>query len=281
MKLVIQIPCFNEESHLGETVRDLPRSIGGVDEIELLVVDDGSSDNTAEVARSLGATVISVSTHRGLAHAFMVGMDAGLSRGADVIVNTDADDEYRAEDIAKLVEPILDGHADMVIGARPIREIHAFSPTKKLLQLVGSWVVRKISATEVSDATSGFRALSREAALQVNVLSRYTYTLESIVQTARTRGLRVTSVPIRVNETTRPSRLVRSNWSYLWRTGSDLLRILVVYRPFRSFMLPALVLFAIATTLALRFVYYLFESGGAGHIQSLLLAAILYGSAES
>lgn len=277
MKLVIQIPCFNEESHLPNAVRDLPVSIPGVDSIAVLVVDDGSSDRTAEVARRLGADVVRVPLNRGLAYAFMTGIEASLARGASIIVNTDADNQYCGEDIRNLIAPILAGHADLVIGARPISEIGSFSPLKKALQHVGSWVVRKLSGTPVADATSGFRAISREAALHLNVFSRYTYTLETIVQAAY-HNLRVTSVPIRVNPTTRESRLIRSNLSYLWQTGSSLVRIFVVYRPFRSFMGPAILFCAIATIIALRFIYYLVESGGsAGHIQSLILAAIFYG----
>jgi glycosyltransferase involved in cell wall biosynthesis len=277
MKLCIQIPCFNEEAQLPRTIGDLPDALPGIDEIDVVVVDDGSSDRTAEVAHGLGAHVIRILVNRGLAHAFAAGVEACLTRGADVVVNTDADNQYCGEDINKLLAPILAGNADLVVGARPIAEIKSFSPGKKALQRIGSWVVRTLSGTEVSDATSGFRAMSREAALQVNVFSRYTYTLETIVQAAH-HGMRVLSVPVRVNAATRQSRLVQSNWHYLWRSGSDLLRIFVVYRPFRSFMIPAITFFAIATSIAVRFIWYLSMSdGGAGHIQSLILAAILYG----
>jgi len=277
VKIVIQIPCFNEEAHLPATVRELPRSIAGVDAIELLVVDDGSVDRTAEVARQLGANVVRIPVNRGLAYAFMTGIEASLARGAGIIVNTDADNQYCGDDIRNLVAPILAGQADLVIGARPIREVESFSPLKKALQHGGSWVVRKLSGTRVADATSGFRAMSRETALQVNVFSRYTYTLETIVQAAH-HDLRVTSVPVRVNAKTRQSRLVRSNVNYLWRTGSGLVRIFVVYRPFRSFMVPAIASFSIATIIVTRFLYYFVESAGAaGHVQSLIFAAILYG----
>ena len=277
MKLVIQIPCFNEESQLTTTVRDLPDSIPGIDSIEIVIVNDGSTDRTEEVGRELGLKVLSIPVNRGLAYAFMAGVEASLARGADIIVNTDADNQYRGGDIHALVEPILAGRADVVIGARPIAEIDSFSLLKKALQRAGSWVVGKLSSTRVADASSGFRAMNREAALQTNVFSRYTYTLETIVQSAY-RGMRVTSVPIRVNAVTRESRLVRSSRNYLWRTGSDLIRILVIYRPFRSFMLLALAFFTVATMIALRFLYYFIATdSGSGHIQSLLLAAILYG----
>lgn len=276
MKLVIQIPCFNEELYLPATVADLPCSVDGIDSIELLVVDDGSSDRTVDVARALGATVVRIPVNRGLGNAFMAGIEESLARGANIIVNTDADNQYCGEDIANLVAPILAGKAEVVIGARPIAKVASFSPQKKLLQYVGSWVVRILSGTHVADASSGFRAISREAALQANVFSRYTYTLETIVQAAQ-RGLRIASVPIRVNAPTRASRLAPSNISYLWRAGSGLIRIFVVYRPFRFFMVPAITLFAAATIIAVRFLYYFFQSaGGAGHVQSLIFAAILY-----
>ena len=276
MKVCIQIPCYNEEEHLGQTARDLPQYLSGIDAIEVVVIDDGSVDRTAAVARTSGAHVVTIPVNRGLANAFVTGIHACLARGADIIVSTDADNQYCGSDVARLVVPILSGDADLVIGARPIAEIDSFSPLKKLLQHVGSWVIRMLTGTMVADATSGFRAMSRDTALQVNVFSRYTYTLETIVQAAN-RGLRIASVPIGVNATARRSRLVRSNLNYLWRTGSDLIRVFVVYRPFRSFMVPALVLFIIATGIALRFLYYLFESDGVGHVQSLILAAILYG----
>ena len=255
MKLVIQIPCFNEESHLPATLADLPKSLSGISAVEVLIIDDGSSDRTGEVARELGATVVRIPRNRGLANAFMVGIETSLAMGADVIVNTDADNQYRGADIGRLVAPVLAGSADLVIGARPIASMAAFSPLKKLLQRLGSWVVRLVSRTSVADASSGFRAMSRDAALQTGIFSRYTYTLESIVQAAQ-RGLRVASVPVGVNAVLRRSRLAASDASYLWQAGSGLLRILVVYRPFRSFMLPATVLFAVATLIGLRFLYY-------------------------
>ena len=281
MRLVIQIPCLDEEESLPTTLRDLPTTLPGFDAIETVVVDDGSGDRTAEIAERLGAHVVKVPRTRGLAHAFMAGIETSLARGADVIVNTDADNQYAGEDIAKLVEPILRGEADVVIGARPIRTIESFSASKRLLQRLGSWTVRKLSGTQVLDATSGFRAFSREAALRLNVFSRYTYTLETIVQAAQ-RNLRVISVPVRVNPVLRSSRLVRSNLDYVWRNGSALLRMSVVYRPFRFFMIPAIAAFALATAIGLRFIWYFLASEGvAGHLQSLILAAILYGVSAS
>jgi glycosyltransferase involved in cell wall biosynthesis len=277
MKLVIQIPAFNEADHLPETLAALPKSLPGIDDILVLVIDDGSTDGTASVASRLGAEVLRLPSNRGLAHAFMSGIDASLALGADVIVNTDADNQYRGDSIEALIRPVLAGVADFVVGARPIEEIAAFSPVKKFLQRFGSWVVRSVSGAPVADVTSGFRALNREAALQINVFSRYTYTLETIVHAAQ-RRMRIASVPVAVNLPTRKSRLVRSNANYVWRTGSALARILVVYRPFRSFMIPALGLFGIASLIAIRFVvYFIVNHGAAGHTQSLILSAILFG----
>ena len=276
MKLVIQIPCFNEESHLPATLADLPSSLPGIDSIEVLVVDDGSTDATSEVARQRSASVVRIARNRGLANAFVVGLETSLAMGADVIVNTDADNQYRGADIGRVVAPVLAGSADLAIGARPIASMDAFSPLKKMLQRLGSWVVRLVSGTSVVDASSGFRAMSRDAALQTSIFSRYTYTLESIVQAAQ-RGLRVVSVPVGVNAVLRRSRLVASDASYLWQAGGGLLRILVVYRPFRSFMLPAMLLFVVATVIGLRFLYYFAADDGGGHVQSLIFAAILYG----
>lgn len=279
MKLVIQIPCLDEAATLAATIRALPASVDGFDVVELVIIDDGSSDATAAIAAELGAHVLRLPATQGLARAFGAGITASLERGADVIVNTDGDNQYRGADVIPLVAPILRGEADMVIGARPIATITAFSPTKKLLQRVGSRVVRWLTGTEVADAASGFRAFSRETALGLNVFSSFTYTLETIVQAAQ-RGLRVVSLPVQVNTVERPSRLARGTFGYLWHTGTGLLRILVVYRPFRSFMLPALVLYVTGIAIGVRFVWKFVESGGAaGHVQSLILAAILFGLA--
>jgi len=282
VKLVIQIPCLNEETTLPATIRDLPREMTGFDAVEIVVIDDGSRDRTATVAGRAGAHVVRIPATRGLAYAFAVGIDTCLSRGADIIVNTDGDNQYVGEDIAALVAPILLGEADVVVGARPISTIASFSTGKKLLQRLGSWTVGKLSGTTVVDATSGFRAFSREAALRLNVFSRYTYTLETIVQAGQ-RGLRIASVPIRVNAVSRESRLVRSSFDYVLRTSGALLRMSIVYRPFRFFMIPALLAFAVATAICVRFLWYFVTSDGSasGHVQSLMLAGILFGASAA
>ena len=282
MKLVIQIPCLDEEVTLPATLRDLPHVLNGLDAVEIVVIDDGSKDRTSEVAGKAGAHVVRIPGTRGLAHAFMVGIDTCLARGADIIVNTDGDNQYVGEDVAALVAPILSGDADVVIGARPITTIASFSTSKKVLQHLGSWAVRRLSGTTVADATSGFRAFSREAALRLNVFSRYTYTLETIVQAGQ-RGLRIASVPVRVNSVSRQSRLVRNSFDYILRTGGALLRMSVVYRPFRFFMIPSLLMFAAASAIGLRFLWYFVASEGAvsGHVQSLILAGILFATSAA
>jgi glycosyltransferase involved in cell wall biosynthesis len=275
MKLIIQIPCFNEEESLPVAVASLPKSIPGVDVIEYLIIDDGSRDRTREVARSLGVHhIVGFPTNQGLARAFMLGIRSCLERGADIIVNTDADDQYNADDIPKLIEPILQGRAEFVVGERPIATIEHFSPIKKLLQKIGSSVVAGISATTIKDAPSGFRAFSRGAAARLNVFSSYTYTLETIIQAGQ-KNMGVVSVPIRVNRDLRPSRLVRSIPSYVARSVGTMLRIIVVYRPFRLFATIAAVTFLAGVTLGLRFLYYYFTDGGDGHVQSVVLAATL------
>jgi glycosyltransferase involved in cell wall biosynthesis len=276
MKLVIQIPCFNEEKHLPVTLADLPRSIPGVDVIEVLVIDDGSSDRTVEVAREHGVQhVVSFPKNRGLARAFTAGIEACLRAGADIIVNTDADNQYVGADIEKLVQPILANEADMVVGARPIMEIEHFSPIKKALQRLGSWAVRAASGTTVQDAPSGFRAISRSAATQLKVFSDYTYTLETIIQAGR-KGLTVVSVPIRTNGDLRPSRLVRSIPAYVRRSLVTIVRIFITYRPFRFLFSLGAVSFAAGFLVGVRFlVAFVTSDGVAGHTQSLILAAVL------
>lgn len=275
MKLIIQIPCFNEAETLPIALAELPRSIPGVDVIEYLVIDDGCSDDTVAVALSHGVHhVVGFRSNKGLARAFMLGIEACLERGADIIVNTDADNQYNAADIELLVRPILDEKADLVIGARPIAQIRHFSPLKKLLQRIGSWVVRLVSNTDVADAPSGFRAMSKEVAMVLNVFSDYTYTLETIIQAGQ-KNLRISSVPIRVNGELRPSRLVRSIFSYVQRSIFTMVRIFVVYRPLRFFMTVSIVPLLIGMALGGRFLLYYAQGQGSGHVQSLILTAIL------
>ena len=276
MKLIIQIPAWNEEEHLPETLAALPSSIDVIDEIEVLVVDDGSTDRTVEVAREAGAEVLRMPVHRGLAVAFSTGLRNAVERGADVIVNTDADNQYDARDIQALVQPILDGSAQMVIGDRQVGSLRHFSPMKRLLQKLGSSIVRRLSGTSVRDATSGFRAISRSAALRLHVFTRFTYTLETILQ-AGEAGLKVVSVPVRVNAgQRRPSRLFQSNFGYVLRSLASMVRIVVLYNPLRIFLMLGAVPVVLGCALLLRFLYfYLAEISPAGHVQSLILAVIL------
>jgi len=275
VKLLIQIPCFNEESTLPVSLRDLPRKVPGCDIVEWLIIDDGSTDRTVEVARECGIDhVVSIKRNSGLAKAFVAGLDSCLRLGADVIVNTDADNQYCALDIPKLVKPIIAGSADIVIGARPIADIAHFSQIKKALQKLGSWTVRVASRTDIPDAPSGFRAMSREAALRLNVLTEYTYTIETIIQAGRA-SMVVESVPIRVNKDLRPSRLVKSNWSYVRRSLVTIVRIFMTYKPMRFFMMPGLAFIATGLSVGLRFIYFYAVGEGTGHMQSLILTAIL------
>lgn len=275
MKLIIQMPCFNEAGHLPATLAALPRSLPGFDSIEWLVVDDGSTDETSAVARQAGVDhVLRFPENRGLAHAFAAGLEACCRRGADVIVNLDADNQYRAEFMPRLCAPVLSGRADIVVGCRPISRIEHFSPIKKLLQRLGSAVVRLISGTDVEDATSGFRAYSRRAAMALNVYSRYTYTLETLVQ-ARQARLVVVSVPVEVNPPVRPSRLMRGTGEYVRRSVTTMLRSFVIYRPLRFFMVPATLSGLAGVLLGLRFLSRYLVDGAAGNVQSLILAAIL------
>lgn len=275
MKLIIQIPCYNEEATLGITYRDLPKYIAGIDEIEYLIIDDGSRDRTVEVAKELGIHhVVSFKQNKGLAKGFMAGLDACLHLGADIIVNTDADNQYCGADIEKLVRPILDGEADIVIGERPIDETAHFSWKKKKFQHLGSWVVRQASGTSIPDAPSGFRAYSREAALRLNVTNEYTYTLETIIQAGHDK-IAMTSVPIRTNGETRPSRLFSSMWRYMKRSASVIIRSFMMYKPLRFFFLLGGIIFLLGMLLGVRYLVYLFEGASAGHVQSLILAAVL------
>lgn len=278
MKLIIQIPCYNEEETLPVTLNDLPREVEGVDTVEWLVVDDGSEDRTAEVAREHGVDHIVTSTrNQGLARAFARGLEASLEAGADIVVNTDADNQYDSDDIPKLIQPIIAGRADIVVGERPIRDIDHFSGAKKLLQRFGSWIVRVVSGTDVSDAPSGFRAMSREAARKLRVFNEYTYTLETIIQAGH-KGMVVTSVPVRTNERLRPSRLIGSLPGYIRRQVLTILRIFVTYRPFFFFSVLGLAVFGVGFLISLRFMYFFLTGDGSGHVQSLILSALLMGS---
>jgi len=277
-KIIIQIPCFNEESTLPATLDALPRTIDNVHTVEWLIIDDGSSDNTAAVARSHGVDhVVYHYQNLGLARAFMTGIDACIERGADIIVNTDADNQYDAGCIPKLVNPILNNEAEMVIGARPIQEILHFSALKKFLQRLGTWGVGLASGAKILDAPSGFRAFSRQAAMQINVFSNYSYTLETIIQAGQ-RGLVVTSVPIKTNEDLRPSRLLKSIPSYIWKQVLTIIRIFMTYRSFRFFAMPGVISFSLGLIISLRFLFYYFSGSGVGHTQSLLLSVLLMGT---
>ena len=275
MKLIIQIPCYNEADTLAVTLADLPRELPGFDTVEWLVIDDGSTDDTIGVAQSNGVDHIVRHPHNmGLARAFMSGLDACLARGADVLVNTDADNQYCADDIPELVRPILEGKAEIVIGARPIEAVAHFSPIKKFLQKLGSWVVRLASKTDIPDAPSGFRAISRDAAQRTIVFGDYTYTLETIIQAGQ-KNMAVTSVPVRVNEDLRPSRLARNMPAYVWRGVITIVRIFVIYQPFRFFGFIGGGLLLLGFALGLRFLYYYLTGDGEGHIQSVVLAGVL------
>jgi len=275
MKLIIQIPCLNEAQTLHIALADLPKQIPGIDTIEVLVIDDGSRDDTVAVARKHGVHhVVGFRQNQGLARAFMLGLDSCLERGADIIVNTDADNQYNGADIEKLVRPILDGEADFVIGARPIATIEHFSPIKKFLQRLGSSIVRGVSGTDVADAPSGFRAVSRDVALMLNVFNSYTYTLETIIQAGQ-RNMTVVSVPIRVNGDLRPSRLVRSIPNYIKRSIVTMFRIFIVYQPLKFFLTVSLFPLSLGLIIGGRFLWYFFAGNGNGHVQSLIFAAVL------
>jgi len=275
MKLIIQVPCYNEAGTLSIALGALPRSIPGFDSIEWLVIDDGSTDETVKVARECGVDhIVRHSGNQGLAKGFMTGLNVCLRLGADVIVNTDADNQYNADDIPLLTKPILEQRADIVVGARPIEAIEHFSPAKKMLQKLGSWVVRVASRTDIPDAPSGFRAMTRAAAQRLMVFNDYTYTIETIIQAGQ-KNMAITSVPIRVNEDLRPSRLVNSIPSYIKRSIVTIVRIFVIYRPFRFFGTIGAILLTVGFLVGLRFLFNYFGGEGGGHIQSLILVAIL------
>ena len=275
MKLIIQIPCYNEVETLAITLGELPREVPGFDLVEWLIIDDGSTDDTVCMAKENGVDhIVRHTCNKGLARGFMTGLDACLRFGADVIVNTDADNQYCADDIPALVAPVVAGEADIVVGTRPIETIDHFSPVKKLLQKLGSWVVRVASKTDIPDAPSGFRAISRTAAQQLMVFNDYTYTLETIIQAGQ-KNMAITSVPIRVNKDLRPSRLVKSLPSYIKRSIITIIRIFVIYRPFSFFGTIGALLFGLGFIIGLRFIFYYLGGEGEGHIQSLILAGAL------
>ena len=275
MKLIIQIPCYNEAETLKIALDALPKQIDGVDTIEYLIINDGSQDNTVEVAKEWGVQhIVNFKQNRGLAKGFMAGLDMCLRNGADIIVNTDADNQYCGDDIEKLIAPILEGKADIVIGERPIDQTAHFSWLKKKLQHFGSWVVRKASNTDIPDAPSGFRAYSREAAMQMNVVNEYTYTLEQIVQAGRTK-IAITSVPIRTNDELRPSRLFSSMFGYVKKSMLTIIRAYLMYKPMRFFIGLGFIPVLIGLAIGIRFIVLLCMGGGQGNVQSLILCSML------
>ena len=276
MKLIVQIPCYNEEQTLPETVKDIPRKIDGVDQVEILIVDDGSTDKTIEVAKEIGVDhIVRNICNKGLARTFLAGLDGCLRLGADIIVNTDGDNQYKGEDIPKLIEPILKGEADIVIGDRQTEKVQHFSPLKKKLQKVGSWVIRGLSETDVPDAVSGFRAFRREAAMQMNIVSPFSYTIETIIQAGK-KHLAVKSVPIGTNPKTRESRLFKSIPKFIERSLTTMIRMYTMYQPLRVFFYIGFFFILAGLIPSVRFLIYFFMGLSSGHIQSLIFAAILF-----
>lgn len=276
MKLIVQIPCYNEENTLPQTVKDIPRDIAGIDDVEILIIDDGCTDRTVEVAKSLGVDhIVRNCQNKGLAFSFMAGLNACLEAGADIIVNTDGDNQYRGSGIPDLIAPILAQEADIVVGDRKTSSIDHFSPGKKLLQILGSWVVRRLSDTNVPDAVSGFRAFSREAALRINIVSNYSYTVETIIQ-AGNKKLTIESVPIRTNKMTRESRLVKSIPRFIINQLNTMVRMYTMFRPLRVFFIIGCLSITAGLIPTIRFLYFYLNGAGSGHIQSLIFAAVLF-----
>ncbi|MDR1160587.1 MAG: glycosyltransferase family 2 protein [Syntrophomonadaceae bacterium] len=275
MKLIIQIPCYNEEKTLPLTFKELPKSIKGIDVIEYLIINDGSSDNTVQVAKELGIHhIVNFKNNKGLAKGFLAGIDACLKLGADIIVNTDADNQYCGEDIVKLVEPIVSGTADMVIGERPISQTAHFSPLKKKLQKLGSFVVRIASGTKVPDTTSGFRAYSKSAAMRINVINAYTYTLETIIQAGQNKTA-ISTAKIQTNPETRESRLFKSMYRYISKSALVIVRSFIMYKPLKFFCAVGMILISLGIITGIRFLIFFFGGNGSGHMQSLILASLL------
>ena len=276
MKLIVQIPCYNEETTLPQTVKDIPRQISGIEKVEILIIDDGSTDKTVEVAKEIGVDHIVKNTcNKGLARTFLVGLDASLRLGADIIVNTDGDNQYKGQDIPKLIAPILKGEADIVIGDRQTDKIPHFSPTKKKLQKLGSLVVRILSKTDVPDAVSGFRAFSRDAAMQMNIVSAFSYTIETVIQAGK-KNMAVTNVPIGTNPKTRESRLFQSIPKFIEHSLTTMVRMYTMYQPLKVFFYIGCLCILAGLIPSIRFLFYFFTGQGSGHIQSLILAAILF-----
>lgn len=276
MKLIVQIPCYNEEKYIAQTIRDIPRRINGFDTVEVLVIDDGSNDNTSQVARQCGADhIVSHFSNKGLAYTFTSGLDACIRLGADIIVNTDADNQYCGEDIKKLVQPILDKTAEIVVGDRQTDTIDHFSTSKKILQKTGSFIARVLSDTDVTDAVSGFRAFSRSAAMDLNVISEFSYTIETLIQAGR-KKIAVESVPIRTNQMTRESRLYKNLQQFLASQAGTMLRTYVMYKPLRTFLIVGGLFMATGIIPITRFLFFYFSGQGDGHIQSLIFSAILF-----
>jgi len=276
MKLVIQIPCFNEEQTIAKTLADLPTKIDGIDTIEILIISDGSTDRTVAVAREHGVRhFVIFNQNMGLARAFAAGLEKSLELGADIIVNTDADNQYKGSDIPRLIQPILNKKAEIVIGDRQIDKIHEFSRLKKIMQKFGSYIVRKVSQTKVPDTTSGFRAYSRHAALHMNIISTFSYTLETIIEAGQ-KDIAIISIPIETNKTERPSRLFKSNWYYIKRSTATIIRIYTMYQPLRVFFYAGLVSLFFSLSLTGRYIYFMILGEGKGHIQSVILAGILF-----